>query len=81
MLIASVKVITHLDQDGLELWLSALRNATSHCTAPPGVPSLLDLAPAALHLLAENLDLLGTVVSIVEAYFLLDAPGLLQVID
>jgi hypothetical protein len=76
----SVKVITHLDQDGLELWLSALRNAISNGTTPPGFPSLLDLAPAALHLLAENLDLLGTIVQIIEAYLLLDAPGVLQVI-
>jgi len=72
-----VKLITHLDEDGLELWLCALRNDINGRT----VPSLLDLAPAAFDLLARNLDLLGTIVSIIEAYFLLDAPGLLQVIN
>lgn len=72
-------MILQLDQDGLDLWLSALRNATSLHSTSTGVPSLLDLAPAALQLLANNLDLLGTIVSIIEGYFLLDASSLLQV--
>jgi importin-11 len=80
-LTSCAKVITHLDQDGLDLWLSALRNTVSDYAIPRGVPSLLDLAPAGLHLLANNLDLLGTIVSIIEAYFLLDASALLQVIN
>ena|ERR1700733_6141875 len=77
----SIKLITHLDEDGLELWLCALRNDLNGPKVPPVVPSLLDLAPVVLDLLARNLDLLGTIVSIIEAYFLLDAPGLLQVIN
>ncbi|KAG2013512.1 ran binding protein 11 [Coprinopsis cinerea AmutBmut pab1-1] len=70
-------VMTHLDEDGLQLWLNTVRNATS-VTSPTGGPSLLELFPRALYLLATNLDLLGKVVGIVEGYFLLDGPALLQ---
>ena len=68
----------NLDEDGLVLWLAAVRNA------PPGgnrtgPPSLLTLYPRALYLLATNLDLLGKITGILESYFFLDAPALLQV--
>lgn len=69
----------HLDQDGLDLWLAALRNATGLRAASPGAPGLMDLAPSALQLLADNLDLLGTIVCILEGYLLIDAATLLQV--
>ena len=45
----------------------------------PGSPGLTDLLPGALVLLAENLDLLGTISQIVKGYLLLDATTTLQV--
>lgn len=48
-------------------------------SSTPGVPALLDLAPSAIRLLGDNLDLLGTIVSIIDGYLLLDAASLLQV--
>ncbi|KAF8308814.1 ARM repeat-containing protein [Clavulina sp. PMI_390] len=70
--------IIQLDQDGLNLWLAALRNATSIHTTTPGVPGLLDLVPGAINLLANNLDLLSTIVSITESYYLVDVASVLQ---
>ncbi|KAJ7684034.1 ARM repeat-containing protein [Mycena rosella] len=37
-----------------------------------GAPALIDVFPQAIALLAENLDLLGKAISIIDAYFLLD---------
>lgn len=71
-------VIINLDEDGLNLWLAALRN-TLTLASVNGAPALLDLFPQALLLLSTNLDLLGKTTSIIESYFLLDAPALLQV--
>jgi hypothetical protein len=68
----------NLDEDGLVLWLAAVRNAPSGGTRS-GSPSLLTLYPRALYLLATNLDLLGKITGILESYFILDAPALLQV--
>ena len=68
-----------LDEDGIMLWLAALRNATTLKATTPGGPALFDLLPGAIELLASNLDLLGTILSIVEAYLLLDATSVLQV--
>ncbi|TFK43406.1 armadillo-type protein [Crucibulum laeve] len=70
-------VIVHLDEDGLGLWLTALRN-TMTITSVNGAPALYDLFPQALSLLATNLDLLGKINSIVESYLFLDALGILQ---
>ncbi|KAF9451646.1 ARM repeat-containing protein [Macrolepiota fuliginosa MF-IS2] len=69
--------IVHLDDDGLTLWLAALRNTTTIASVN-GAPALLELIPDALELLAKNMDLLGTVISIVESYILLDAPVLVE---
>ncbi|KXN86407.1 Importin-11 [Leucoagaricus sp. SymC.cos] len=69
--------IIHLDEDGLNLWLSALRNTTT-ITSVNGAPALSELIPEALGLLANNLDLFGTTINIVESYILLDASGLTQ---
>ncbi|KAF7355443.1 Importin N-terminal domain-containing protein [Mycena sanguinolenta] len=69
-------VATHLDEDAMDLWLAALRNATSLQT--PNGPSLIDIFPQAILFLAGNLDLLGKVISILEAYFLLDGILILQ---
>jgi len=70
----------NLDEDGLILWLSAVQNAPS-LSPPhaPAQPSLRDLFPRALELLTTNLDLLGSITGIIESYFFLDAPLLLQV--
>lgn len=73
-----MQVIINLDEDGLNLWLAALRN-TLTLASVNGAPALLDLFPQALLLLSTNLDLLGKTTSIIESYFLLDAPALLQV--
>lgn len=68
-----------LDEDGIALWLAALRNAVTIQATVPGGPSLFDLLPGAIELLAENLDLLGSILSIIESYLLIDAPSVLQV--
>ncbi|RDB22808.1 Importin-11 [Hypsizygus marmoreus] len=69
--------IINLDEDGLNLWLTALRN-TLTLTSVNGAPALFDLFPFALELLSTNFDLLGKITSIIESYFLLDASGVLQ---
>lgn len=68
---------TNLDEDGLVVWLAVLRNATS-LTNPNSQCCVRDLFPRALSLLATNLDLLGRITGIMEAYFFLDAQTLLQ---
>lgn len=69
-------VAVNLDDDALNLWLAALRNAPSLQGAPS--TSLLQLFPLAISLLAGNLDLLGKIIFIVESYLLVDAPLILQ---
>ncbi|KAA1466319.1 ARM repeat-containing protein [Dentipellis sp. KUC8613] len=66
----------HIDEDALNLWSIALRNATS-LNSLNGV-SLADLFPLAISLLSENLDLLGNIMGIVESYFLMDATRIAQ---
>jgi hypothetical protein len=68
----------NLDEDGLNLWLTALRN-TLTLSSVNGAPAMFDLFSEAVSLLSSNLDLLGKVTGIIESYILLDAPGLLQV--
>ncbi|KAJ2930226.1 hypothetical protein H1R20_g6892, partial [Candolleomyces eurysporus] len=70
-------VMINLDEDGLILWLAAIRNAPSGGNRN-GPQSLLAIYPRALYLLATNLDLLGKITGILESYFFLDAPALLQ---
>ncbi|KAF8623412.1 hypothetical protein AX15_006355 [Amanita polypyramis BW_CC] len=70
-------VISRLDEDGLNLWLSSLRNTVT-ISSVNGAPALVELYPAALELLATNLDLLGKITSIVESYIILDASTILQ---
>ncbi|KAJ7638980.1 armadillo-type protein [Roridomyces roridus] len=64
---------THLDEDTMDLWLAALRNAPSMQST-----QLVDLFPLAVSTLAINLDLLGKVMSIIESYFFLDGALILQ---
>ncbi|KAF8351332.1 armadillo-type protein [Amanita rubescens] len=70
-------VISHLDEDGLNLWQSALRN-TLTISSVNGAPALAELFPRALELLATNLDLLGKITTAVESYIILDATAILQ---
>jgi len=67
-----------LQEDGLNLWLSALRNTTTIASVD-GAPALSDLIPSALGLLADDKDILGTIINIVESYIFLDALGVVQV--
>lgn len=70
--------ITQLDQDALKLWESALRNTASVASTNRNA-CLRDLFPTALGLVATNLDLLGTVTSIIQSYLILDAEYILRV--
>ncbi|KAF8341568.1 ran binding protein 11 [Cantharellus anzutake] len=67
-----------LDEDGLALWLTSLRHASSVLPTAPNSPSFIDLLPGAVQLLGENLDLLGSILSIIESYLLLDAASVLK---
>ncbi|KAI0660923.1 ARM repeat-containing protein [Cubamyces menziesii] len=67
----------HLDQDAFILWQGALRNTTT-IDGVNGAPGLIDLVPLLIQQLSSNLEVLGTIVHIVESYFLLDAPRILQ---
>ncbi|THH15375.1 hypothetical protein EW146_g5093 [Bondarzewia mesenterica] len=69
--------ISHLDDDALNLWLTALRNTTT-IEGVSGNPGLIDLVPLAISLLASNLDLLGKITNIFESCYLLDAGAVLQ---
>jgi hypothetical protein len=72
-----VKVAVNLDEDGVNLWLAALRNSTT--LQSTSTLNLLQLFPLAIGLLARNLDLLGKITFIVESYFFVDAFLVLQV--
>ncbi|KAF8914040.1 armadillo-type protein [Gymnopilus junonius] len=69
--------IIQLDGDGLNLWISFLRNTITVASAD-GRPCLRDIFPQAIALLAANLDLLGSITRILESYFLLDADHILK---
>ena len=77
-ILSLIQAQAQLDEDGLILWQAALRN-TSTLDGVNGGPGLFELAQLAIHLLANNFDLLGKIVSIVESYILLDASRFLQV--
>ncbi|KAM5532278.1 hypothetical protein V8D89_014036 [Ganoderma adspersum] len=64
-----------LEGDAFELWLSALRNTNTI----DGTPGLVELVPLIIQQLSGNLEMLGTIVHIIESYFLLDASRILQV--
>ncbi|KAL0577074.1 hypothetical protein V5O48_004917 [Marasmius crinis-equi] len=68
---------TNLDGDGIILWKEAMRNTLS-ATASDGGRSLLDLFSLCLKQLDNNLDLLGSLINIVESYFLLESPRILE---
>ncbi|KAG8903449.1 hypothetical protein FRB99_003271 [Tulasnella sp. 403] len=68
---------THLDEDGAILWEAAIRNCSS-LQAPAGQASLMDLLPNLVNELSDDLDLLGTVNKLLESYYLIDCPAVLQ---
>ncbi|KAL1944202.1 hypothetical protein VTO73DRAFT_3387 [Trametes versicolor] len=67
----------HLDEDAFALWQAALRSTTT-IEGMNGAPGLIDLVPLIVQQLSSNLDVLGTIVHIVESYILLDGPRILQ---
>lgn len=73
-----IQALAQLDVDALDLWQAALRN-TDTLDCPDGSSSLFELLPLALNLAANNLDLLGRILCIVESYIILDAKRVLQV--
>jgi hypothetical protein len=73
----ALQPIQNLDEDALDLWMSALMCATPTTNA---LPPLFELLPVAVSLLHDNLDLLGKITSIFESYYLLGASAVLQVI-
>ncbi|GJJ07307.1 hypothetical protein Clacol_001508 [Clathrus columnatus] len=62
----------YLEDDGLQLWLTAIRCA-------PSTPGLIALFPRAITYMTENLDVLGTVMTIVESYIIADSNAILSV--
>ncbi|KAK7695434.1 hypothetical protein QCA50_000070 [Cerrena zonata] len=66
-----------LEEDALEMWQTALRQTTT-IESDNGQVGLVELLPVAVELLSQNLDVLGSVVSLVESYLLLDASRVLQ---
>lgn len=70
--------ITSLDEGGLLLWQAALRN-TITIDSVNGAPGLIEMFPLLVSLLEVNLDLLGKIIGLLESYFLLGAPLILQV--
>lgn len=60
------------------MWQTALRQTTT-IESDNGQVGLVELLPVAVELLSQNLDVLGSVVSLVESYLLLDASRVLQV--
>jgi hypothetical protein len=73
-----MQCITHLDEDALLLWQTAVRNTVT-IESVNGAPALIDLFPLLMSLLTVNLDLLGKIIGIMESYFLLGAQVILQV--
>lgn len=72
------QVITRLDEHGLFLWQSALRNTVT-IEGVNGLPGLVELFPPLLQLFTVNLDLLGRIIGLIESYLILGAPLILQV--
>lgn len=63
----------NLDVDGLSLLQTALRNAPNNGVAADTNPGLAVLFPNIVSLLGDNLDLLATIVGILESYIVLNA--------
>ncbi|KAG9082993.1 hypothetical protein FS749_006380, partial [Ceratobasidium sp. UAMH 11750] len=68
----------HLDEDAYQLWLAALRNATALPPPQPDAIGLSDLIADIITCMDTGLDVLGTLLQILEAYLLLDANMVIQ---
>ncbi|KAG8729952.1 hypothetical protein FRC12_020598, partial [Ceratobasidium sp. 428] len=68
----------HLDEDAYQLWLAALRNATVLPPPQPGAIGLSDLIPDVITCMDTSIDVIGTLLQILEAYILLDANMVIQ---
>ncbi|KAG8884084.1 hypothetical protein FRB97_005307 [Tulasnella sp. 331] len=66
-----------LDDDGFALWVAALQQCKS-IQVPAGQPGLFDLFPALINLLANDLDQLGTINTLLESYYIQDTATVLQ---
>ncbi|KAH7105640.1 ran binding protein 11 [Auriculariales sp. MPI-PUGE-AT-0066] len=67
-----------LDQEAFPLWQSALRMAVDLDPRPGSQFKLMDLLPLAVEKLGGNLDVMGSMVSIVKSYIILDAGKIFQ---
>ncbi|WVQ77454.1 hypothetical protein IAR50_007140 [Cryptococcus sp. DSM 104548] len=65
------------EEDGLILWQTALYNAASPYQPTPST-GLIRLLPGLLVVLGENMDLLSTLLGLVDSYLLLDAQNVTQ---
>lgn len=74
----SVQALSHIDDDVLVLWASALKNTLS-IDAINGAPGLRELFPLAVQLLAR-VEQAEKANDIIYSYFLFDASGFLQVV-
>lgn len=69
-----------LEEDGFQLWLTAVRCAPSLTTGDSSDPAgLIALFPRAVSYIAENLDTLGSSTMIVESYIIADPNTILSV--
>lgn len=78
LLMCTRQAQAQLDEDALIMWQAALSNSTTLDDSNSGVTPF-ELVPLILTLIANNFDILGKTVRIVESYLLLDAPRFLQV--
>ncbi|KAF8489124.1 armadillo-type protein [Gautieria morchelliformis] len=67
----------YLDEDGLLLWAAAIRNALTLESTRNGVPGYIDMFSHVTLQVSGNMDALGTMLSIVESYVVLDAKRVL----
>ncbi|TFK75774.1 ARM repeat-containing protein [Pluteus cervinus] len=72
----SIAAISFIDDDTLALWGYVMRN-TLTIAGVNGEPSLLDLFPTAIELLAK-LDFAAKIIKIIDSYSFLDATAVLQ---
>ncbi|KAL7423456.1 hypothetical protein Q5752_001036 [Cryptotrichosporon argae] len=67
----------YFEEDGLTLWQAALYNAATPYQPAPE-KGLIRLFPGLLSALGENLDLLDSLLPLLDSYLLLDATGIVQ---
>lgn len=68
----------YFEEDGILLWQTALHNAGSPYEPTPET-GLISLMPGLLSAIAENMDLLDSLLPLLNSYLLLDAGGVTKV--